>query len=55
MSVESTSSLYFFMPRSLGSQGQEAFCNSTFTSLKKFFVEPIIALSSEGESTPGGT
>src|SRR5438046_5258800 len=36
--VESDSSLYFLNPFSFGSQGQEAFWSSTFTSLKKFFV-----------------
>src|SRR5437879_8716973 len=36
--VESNSSLYLLNPFSLGSHGQEAFCSSTFTSLKKLFV-----------------
>src|SRR5256885_11898988 len=36
--LESKSSLYFLNPFSLGSHGQEAFCSSTFTSPKKFFI-----------------
>ena len=38
MVVESISSLYFFIPFSLGSQGQEAFMSSTLTSVMKFLV-----------------
>src|SRR3954471_9342817 len=40
MSVESTSSLYFFIPFSLGSQGQEAFWSSTLTSLRNDCLDP---------------
>ena len=36
--VESISSLYFFIPFSFGSQGHEAFMSSTLTSLTKFFT-----------------
>src|SRR6267378_2839650 len=36
--VESLSSLYFRNPLSFGSHGQEHFCSSTFTSLKKVLI-----------------
>src|SRR2546430_3152280 len=44
-SVESVSSLYRRNPFSFGSQGQEAFCSSTFTSPRKFFTLVIISKS----------
>src|SRR5205814_7427095 len=40
--VESLSSLYFRNPLSFGSHGQEHFCSSTFTSLKKVLILVII-------------
>src|SRR6266446_8969322 len=42
--VESVSSLYRRIPFSFDSHGQEAFCSSTFTSLKKFLVFVIMGI-----------
>src|SRR6266478_6952754 len=49
MVVESMSSLYFFIPFSLGSQGQEHFISSTLTSVTKFLTLVIKNVGSEGE------
>src|SRR5258708_812794 len=50
MVVESMSSLYFFIPFSLGSQGQVHFMSSTLTSMMKFLTLVAKEMGSEGEA-----
>ena len=45
--VESISSLYLLIPFSFGSQGQDAFCSSTLTSLMKFRIFVIMGICFE--------